>query len=204
MTCSTCRQFRQGVVAHLGFCAVDRAREPLSGDEIRACWQPPAQAEPVVGLFAMVEQMHAVLRAPEHLQPAVVPQPSRTLLQVLTRAPEARFPDSRPGDAHGQPQGGDARRREPARRMNPDRGRPAEAVRLPEPRPVGRLLEAPLVAPAMRLGSRGDARSLREADEAQATHPAAPASALEPAGQHPAASSVDGEGLRALDGGAVL
>ena len=37
--CATCRNFRLSVAAQLGYCALDRARQPLQGDEIRACWE---------------------------------------------------------------------------------------------------------------------------------------------------------------------
>ena len=45
MSCSTCRNYRQSVAAKLGFCSLDRGREPLTGDEIRACWQAPIVAD---------------------------------------------------------------------------------------------------------------------------------------------------------------
>jgi hypothetical protein len=38
-TCSTCRHFRQSVAAQLGYCGVDRRRLPLSGLELRGCWE---------------------------------------------------------------------------------------------------------------------------------------------------------------------
>ncbi len=37
-SCLTCRNFRQSVAAQLGYCGLDRRRQPLSGDEIRGCW----------------------------------------------------------------------------------------------------------------------------------------------------------------------
>ena len=39
-SCSTCRHFRQGVTAKLGYCALDRHRSVLTGAEERACWEP--------------------------------------------------------------------------------------------------------------------------------------------------------------------
>lgn len=42
-SCGTCRQFRQSVAARVGFCALDRHRRPLDGDEVRACWEDGAQ-----------------------------------------------------------------------------------------------------------------------------------------------------------------
>jgi hypothetical protein len=37
-SCGTCRHFRISVAANVGYCGLDRARLPLNGDEIRACW----------------------------------------------------------------------------------------------------------------------------------------------------------------------
>ncbi len=37
-SCGTCRAFRRGVAGSLGYCGLDRRREPLRGDEIRGCW----------------------------------------------------------------------------------------------------------------------------------------------------------------------
>ena len=51
-SCGTCRQFRGSVAARVGFCALDRRRNPLQGDEVRACWEdgaapiPPDPATP--------------------------------------------------------------------------------------------------------------------------------------------------------------
>ena len=43
--CGTCRHFRGSVAANLGYCGLDRRRQPLIGDEIRACWEArPAAA----------------------------------------------------------------------------------------------------------------------------------------------------------------
>jgi hypothetical protein len=38
-TCGTCRHFRHSVAAQLGYCGLDRKRQPLNGDEIRGCWE---------------------------------------------------------------------------------------------------------------------------------------------------------------------
>ena len=40
--CGTCRNFRRSVAGSLGYCGLDRRRQPLTGDEIRACWEAPA------------------------------------------------------------------------------------------------------------------------------------------------------------------
>lgn len=37
--CGTCRNFRRSVAGSLGYCGLDRRRQPLTGDEIRACWE---------------------------------------------------------------------------------------------------------------------------------------------------------------------
>jgi hypothetical protein len=42
-SCSTCRHFRQGVTARLGYCALDKRRTVLTGDEERACWERSAR-----------------------------------------------------------------------------------------------------------------------------------------------------------------
>ncbi len=40
-TCGACRHYRRGVAGQLGYCALDRRRDPLRGDEIRGCWEAP-------------------------------------------------------------------------------------------------------------------------------------------------------------------
>ena len=37
--CGTCRNFRRAVAGSLGYCGLDRRRQPLAGDEIRECWE---------------------------------------------------------------------------------------------------------------------------------------------------------------------
>ena len=37
--CGACRHFRRSVAAQLGYCGLDRHRTPLTGDEIRPCWE---------------------------------------------------------------------------------------------------------------------------------------------------------------------
>jgi hypothetical protein len=45
--CGTCRNFRRSVAGSLGYCGLDRRREPLAGDEIRPCWEAwPAGTDP--------------------------------------------------------------------------------------------------------------------------------------------------------------
>jgi hypothetical protein len=45
-SCGTCRQFRGSVAARVGFCGLDRRRQPLRGDEVRACWEDAAAPVP--------------------------------------------------------------------------------------------------------------------------------------------------------------
>ena len=66
MTCSTCRNFRRGVAAGMGYCGLDKTHAVLSGEEIRACWQAPAILEPAEGLF-------------ESLNMLLTPKPSASL-----------------------------------------------------------------------------------------------------------------------------
>lgn len=57
-SCGTCANFRGSVVGGLGYCALDKRRAPLSGDERRECWS----AAPTVvdhGLFDIAPQPHA-------------------------------------------------------------------------------------------------------------------------------------------------
>ena len=50
--CGTCRHFRRSVAAQLGYCGLDRTRQPLTGTEIRGCWEawPAGEAIPVAPL----------------------------------------------------------------------------------------------------------------------------------------------------------
>jgi len=41
-TCASCRYFRTAVAGRLGYCAIDKRRAPLSGEEERACWERSA------------------------------------------------------------------------------------------------------------------------------------------------------------------
>jgi hypothetical protein len=48
-TCSTCRHFRRGVAGQLGFCGLDRRRTPITGIELRGCWQAGANRQLELG-----------------------------------------------------------------------------------------------------------------------------------------------------------
>ena len=43
-SCGTCVMYRASLVGGVGYCALDRRREPLSGSEQRACWTGSAAA----------------------------------------------------------------------------------------------------------------------------------------------------------------
>jgi len=49
--CGTCRNYVRAVAGRLGYCALDRTRAVLQGDEVRACWQASSRPEPFEGLF---------------------------------------------------------------------------------------------------------------------------------------------------------
>lgn len=116
VTCASCHRFRRAVATGLGFCAADRSRAPLTGDEVHACWEAASAspaAQDAAGLFA-----------------------------ELDAAPPAPLP--------------------PATTESARRDRPAKATKPPleEPKaaawadaPLGRLREAPTVAPGRQLTS---------------------------------------------------
>jgi hypothetical protein len=46
-SCATCRNYRRSVAGQLGYCGLDRRRQPLTGEEIRGCWEAaPAASLP--------------------------------------------------------------------------------------------------------------------------------------------------------------
>ncbi len=54
MSCGTCVNFRASLVGGVGYCALDRRREALTGAEQRPCWQ--GAIEPAAdGLFVLGE-----------------------------------------------------------------------------------------------------------------------------------------------------
>jgi hypothetical protein len=38
-SCGTCRHFRKSIAGQLGYCWLDLRRIPLSGEEMRGCWE---------------------------------------------------------------------------------------------------------------------------------------------------------------------
>lgn len=51
-SCGTCVNFRPSLVGGVGYCALDRRREPLKGDEQRACWTDSVTLGSSEGFFA--------------------------------------------------------------------------------------------------------------------------------------------------------
>jgi hypothetical protein len=62
--CGTCRNYRRSVAGQLGYCGLDRKRQPLTGDEIRGCWEAwPAGATrpdtaPTIGPAGPIPEAH--------------------------------------------------------------------------------------------------------------------------------------------------
>jgi len=69
-SCATCRHFRHSVAANIGYCGLDRTRRPLSGEEIRSCW------EQALAATARVDETDV-------LTPAYVPTAGRADLNLL-------------------------------------------------------------------------------------------------------------------------
>jgi hypothetical protein len=74
-SCGTCVNFRRSVVGGVGYCALDRQRQPLTGEEQRACWSDAAQPSSE-GLFVTLNGA-----------PIERPKPRRTRLVELEPAP---------------------------------------------------------------------------------------------------------------------
>lgn len=41
-SCASCLHFRSSIAGHFGYCALDKGRAPLTGEEERACWERKA------------------------------------------------------------------------------------------------------------------------------------------------------------------
>lgn len=115
-SCGTCRHFRASVAAKIGYCGLDRSREPLAGDEIRACWDGlPLVAEDAatpspeivaiddiaipgyVGGFVPVEV--AAAAAVTRLRPSEPPRPRRRPPQPAAMPVAAPVTPAQPGPA---------------------------------------------------------------------------------------------------------
>jgi hypothetical protein len=117
-SCGTCRHFRESVAARIGYCGLDRERQPLAGDEIRGCWDgvalledapPPATdvdaPEEVVipgyvGGFVPVET--AARAAVTRLRPADAPRRLRRApAQAAALLPSVAAPSPAPSPSDG-------------------------------------------------------------------------------------------------------
>jgi hypothetical protein len=62
------------VAARVGFCGLDRRREPLQGDEVRACWDDAAAEatdEPAgPGLLGLIAASSGVIGVPDAERPS--------------------------------------------------------------------------------------------------------------------------------------
>ena len=107
--CGTCKNFRRSVAGSLGYCGLDRAREPLAGDEIRACWE----AGPGVADLTLIAPLTIVAAADGAATPPVVAGPRVFIavddgaalhpapgpaIAVAERGGEAGEPDAPPPD----------------------------------------------------------------------------------------------------------
>ena len=82
-SCGTCRHFRGSVAAKIGFCGLDRKREPLEGDEVRACWVDgalPAPPDPItpglLDLLTVTALGEPPAAAADGSQPPSTPRPT--------------------------------------------------------------------------------------------------------------------------------
>jgi hypothetical protein len=98
--CLTCRHFRRSVAAQLGYCGLDRQRQPLTGNEIRACWESgPDAAAPSIAAAAEL-----AVRPTRPMPVTTVPvmAPGRTFVEVGQTTPVVRSSRrSAPADGSG-------------------------------------------------------------------------------------------------------
>jgi hypothetical protein len=71
-SCGTCVNYRPSLVVGVGYCALDRRRSPLKGDERRDCWTGTSP-EPASSIFTTA--------------PTPPAQPERGLLELEPRPP---------------------------------------------------------------------------------------------------------------------
>ena len=102
-SCATCVHFRTSVAARIGYCGLDRDREPLSGAEVRSCWvgrplvledEAPARVEPPpVALAAPTEPYLSGFVPLDPPPPPVAALPLEDTAPVVPAAPVAPVPD---------------------------------------------------------------------------------------------------------------
>jgi hypothetical protein len=63
------------VVSDLGYCALERTRTPLGGEEVRRCWEHARPASPGTGLFAGLEASEAI-EPPDPSTTTTIAQPA--------------------------------------------------------------------------------------------------------------------------------
>ncbi len=159
--CGSCRDFRRAVAGRLGYCALDRTRAVLQGDEVRACWRAAVSHEPLEGLFRGLDGSARGTRpAGPSERPTTSPGPAPVQATSATSPvsvgrgrswviPVLRTPVERgPGVAT-------AARRAPGRATTTDTssGRSAEGPTTTDTSRMGRLVEAPHV-PARSISAR--------------------------------------------------
>jgi hypothetical protein len=138
MTCSTCLYYRRAIVSGMGFCGLDRSRSPLSGEEVRTCWQASDEVAALV---------------PDLAVRGVVPGDAdeRPPLPVAPAGPAVR---PRPeADPNAPPP------RSLARRPAPDRSMPSTGTG--RPIAADRLIDAPSIPPGRRVASEAARRARR-------------------------------------------
>ena len=106
-SCATCRHFRTSVAARIGYCGLDRGHEPLSGAEVRSCWDgaplaledvapPPSPVvagdtiaprpnERYLSGFVLVDALPVAVAAPP--EPATIPVPLESLPAPIAADP---------------------------------------------------------------------------------------------------------------------
>jgi hypothetical protein len=146
VSCGTCRHYRRSLVSHVGLCGLDRSRGPLSGDEVRACWEPAADA-PSTGIFA------------------ASPGPSTTPTLDPPGRPVGEDPAAMTSRGHpGGPHAGLPAMRSPtadARHPSGPRDARATAASDTSTPAAGGLVEAPVVNPSRELVSEALRRARR-------------------------------------------
>ena len=89
-SCATCRHFRRAIAGQFGFCALDRQRLPLVGDEIRGCWQ---EADRPAATTALVPRETTTPHKLDFVPvDEVVAQVSETLAPVVGQTASAEPP----------------------------------------------------------------------------------------------------------------
>ena len=91
-TCSTCTHFRRALAGDLGYCGLDAKRLPLTGLELRGCWQArPAEADaPAPGASLRARHRPQDARIGEEIAPdapALAFVPVELLRPIVTRQP---------------------------------------------------------------------------------------------------------------------